>query len=279
MTSVSPPLVIDTHCHLDHPNAPRTAAETVARAREAGVVAMVNIESGPTLDDNQQTVATARAHERVYAAVGVHPHDASVVTADVVEAICALAEDPKVVALGEAGLDYYYEHQPKHVQKEAFARWIAAAREQDLPLVVHTRLAEADTLDVFDAEPVGAASAVIHCFTGSLDFARKVLDRGMMISIPGVVTFKKPGDLPEVCRYVPADRLMVETDSPYLAPAPFRGKPNEPAFVQHTLACVAALRGEDPQDLGRVVTANAAKLFGLSLPELSTDPAPPGDKS
>lgn len=255
--------LVDTHCHLDHHKTPGTPAEIVQRADAAGVGQLVNVESGATLEANETTIATAEAFPHVYAAIGIHPHDAGEVTDAIVEGIRALSTRDKVVAIGEAGLDYHYDRHPRELQRDAFARWIALARDVDLPLVVHTRDAEDDTLDVLRAERLGPAGGVIHCFTGTLDFARKAVDLGFFVSIPGVVTFRNAGEIPETAKWLPADRILVETDSPYLAPIPRRGRPNEPAYVAHTAAFVAGLRGVSLEDLARTTTANAQRLFRL----------------
>ncbi len=229
----------------------------------AGVVQMVNVTSGWTLEQQRRTVATAHRWPGVYAAVAVHPHDASHLDDALLGDLARLGRDERVVAIGETGLDYHYDRSPQAVQREAFARFLALSRELDLPVVIHTREAEADTLDVLRAEPPGSRGGVIHCFTGSLAFARACLDLGLYLSIPGVVTFRNAGELPDVVRFTPAERLLVETDSPFLAPVPYRGTTNEPRLVACTARKVAELRGESLEHVARVTTANARALFGL----------------
>jgi TatD DNase family protein len=258
---------IDSHCHLDCREAtPEEQDAVIARAHAAGVVQMITVESVSTKEGNLSALSVAQRHRHIYAALGVHPHDSKIMSPDLVEEIRQLSADPKVVAIGEAGLDYHYDNSPRDEQRDAFRTWIRVAREEDLPLVIHTRDAEEDTLAILREEEIGSAGAVIHCFTGSLSFAQACQDLGFYISIPGVVTFKNAGDVPEVARTVDIDRLLVETDSPFLAPAPHRGKTNEPALVVETAHHVASLRGVSPAVLAEATTRNARRLF--RLPEI-----------
>ena len=261
--------LIDSHCHLGFDGLYEEHAAVVRRANEAGVTQMINIESAPTLEDNQKTIDIARQYDCVFATIGIHPHDSVRVDEDMVQAIGVLAKDPKVVAIGEAGLDYHYDNSPRESQREAFARWIRLAREVDLPLVIHTRDAEADTLEILRDEPPGPAGAVIHCFTGSLEFAHRCVEMGLYISIPGVVTFKNPGDVPRVAAEVPLDRLLVETDSPFMSPAPLRGRRNEPSHVVWTARKVAELRGMSFEELAVHTVSNTRRIFRLPGPEPS----------
>jgi TatD DNase family protein len=258
--------LIDSHCHLDHPRMEHSPEALVRRAAEAGVRQLVTIESGWTLEDNAQIVEIARQHEAVHAVVGVHPHDAQHVSDELVEGIRSLSRAPEVVGIGETGLDFHYDNSPRAVQEEVFRRWIRVAREEDLPLVVHTRSAEAETLAALDAEPLGDAGVIIHCFSGTASFADACLERGFLLSIPGIVTFKRAGDLPEVARRMPLDRMLIETDSPYLAPIPHRGSLNEPAHVALVAAFIAQLRGMEIAEVAAATTANARRVF--RLPEL-----------
>ena len=264
MSNPDKPEFIDSHCHLDYRGADEgEPAAMIERAREAGVVQLITVESASTLEGNQSTLALAQAYPFVYAVVGVHPHDAKDLTPELVEGIRAMSADSKVVAIGEAGLDYHYDNSPREEQRDAFRTWIRVAREVDLPLVIHTRDAEADTLSILKEEEIGSAGAVIHCFTGTLDFAHACLELGLYISIPGIVTFKNAGEVPDVAREVPLDRLLVETDSPFLAPVPKRGRRNEPAYVVHTAERVAQLRGLDVSELAAATVDNTRRLFRL----------------
>jgi TatD DNase family protein len=246
---------IDNHCHLD----PDTAGDLVATAVEAGVVAFVDV--GTDVTRSAQAIATASAHDRVYATVGVHPHDAR----DGVEGLAALLDHPKVVAVGEAGLDYHYDHSPRAVQREVFAAQIRLANERSLPLVIHTREAWEDTFAILDREGVPQRT-VFHCFTGGAAEARAALERGAFVSISGIVTFKTAADLRAAVEVVPLDRLLVETDSPYLAPVPHRGRPNVPAFVPLVGAAVATVKNEPVTRVALETTANAMSFYGISMP-------------
>jgi TatD DNase family protein len=249
------PRWIDNHCHLD----PAGAAEALADAAAAGVVACIDV--GTDAARSTQAVATAAAHANVWATVGVHPHDAT----EGVGAIVELLGAPRVVAVGEAGLDYHYDHSPRDVQREVFAAQIALANERGLPLVIHTREAWDDTFAILDREGVPART-VFHCFTGGPDEAVESLARGAFVSISGIVTFPSAGDLRAAVAIVPLERLMVETDSPYLAPVPHRGRRNRPALVPVVGAAVAAVKGLDEAVVAGQTTANAIAFYDLSVP-------------
>ncbi|NUN13645.1 MAG: TatD family hydrolase [Myxococcales bacterium] len=261
-----PNFLIDSHCHLDCRGDSVQRTAIIERAHAAGVVALINVESAETIEANRDTIAIAHEFSNVYAVIGVHPHDAKTATEEVISEICTMANDPKVVAIGEAGLDYYYNHSPRDVQQHVFRRWIRAAKELDLPLVVHSRDAEEDTVRILREERIDEGQVVIHCFSGSRDFGKRCLDLGCYLSIPGVVTFKNPGDIPDVVRLAPLDRILVETDSPYLAPIPHRGRRNEPAYVVHTARKVAELRDMSFTDLARETVNNTCRFFRLPLP-------------
>jgi TatD DNase family protein len=237
----------------------------MARARAAGVVGFVVIGVGDSLAPARAAIALAesRPHE-VAATAGVHPHDAKLFLAMEAE-LGELVRSQAVVAVGECGLDYHYDYSPRDVQKEAFARQIALAREVGKPIVVHTRTAAADTLDVLRAECRGDVRGVIHCFSEDRAFAEVALELGFYLSFSGIVTFKNARSVAEVAAWAPADRVLVETDSPYLAPIPFRGKPCEPAYVKHTAVRVAELRGVSFEELAQTSTHNATALFGRSF--------------
>jgi TatD DNase family protein len=250
----------DSHCHLNYKGLVKDQSAVLERARAAGVSAMLNISTRRLEWD--EVIGLAERESDVWASVGIHPHEADdhpeVGTALLVER----AAHPRVVGIGESGLDYYYDHSDRARQRASFRAHVAAARETGLPLIVHTREAEEDTYDILAEEMgKGAFPALIHCFTASSDFARKALDLGLSISISGIVTFKNARDLQETARKIPADRLLVETDSPFLAPVPHRGKPCEPAFVADTARFLAELRGEPVEALAERTSANFRALF------------------
>ncbi len=253
-------MLIDSHCHLDFPDFRGEQDDVIARARAAGVRGMLTICT--KLGDAAAIRALARAHDGIWCSQGVHPHEAEHAAAVTAAEIAALAEDPKVVGIGETGLDFYYEHSPRAIQERVFRAHIQAARQTGLPIIVHTRDADAETVAILEEEQAkGAFAGVIHCFSAGAAVARSALSHGMYISFSGIVTFKNADAVREVAREVPLERLLVETDAPYLAPVPMRGKRNEPAFTAHTAAFVAGLRGLDIEELGRVTTDNFFTLF------------------
>lgn len=254
-------MLIDSHCHLEYKGLVEDQAAVLERARAAGVGGLLSISTRQREWD--QVIGTAERHDAIWASVGIHPHEADQ-HADLGEAaLMAAAEHAKVIAIGETGLDYYYDKSERETQRALFRRHIAVSRQTGLPLIVHTRDAEADTAAILaDEMAQGAFPALIHCFTASADFARTVLDLGLTISLSGIVTFKNASDLQAIAREIPEDRLLVETDAPFLAPVPHRGRPCEPAFVADTARFVANLRGMEPERLAAVTTANFARLFG-----------------
>ena len=254
--------LIDTHCHLDAHYFPEGGDAVLERARSAGVAGCVVIGVGESMQPARDALALARRlPERVAATVGVHPHDAVRLDAERAE-FEALAAEPEVVAIGETGLDYHYDHSPRDVQRDAFAWQIALARNLRKPLVIHTRSAAADTLDVLRAESARDVGGIVHCFSEDWAFASSALDLGFVVSFSGIVTFKNAKAIQEVAAKVPAASYLVETDSPYLAPIPHRGKPCEPAYVTHTAARVAELRGESLAEVAEATTRNAERVFG-----------------
>lgn len=257
-------MLVDSHCHLEYKGVVEDQLGVLERAREAGVGAFLNIST--KLSEWDQVVGTAIRESDVFASVGIHPHEADQ-HADLGRGVLlAAAENPRVIGIGESGLDYYYEHSDRETQKRLFRMHIDVARETGLPLIIHTRDAEDDTYRILEEEMgKGAFPALIHCFTSSEDFGRKVLDLGLTISLSGIVTFKNARSLQETARKLPSDRIMVETDSPFLAPVPHRGRPCEPAFVADTARFVAQLRGSDPQRLAEQTTHNFANLFTKAM--------------
>ncbi|WP_067106582.1 TatD family hydrolase [Sphingopyxis granuli] len=258
-------MLVDSHCHLNYKGLAERQGEALARARAGGVTAMLNIATRESEWD--AVLAVAEANADVWASVGIHPHDADghpdVDTAKLVKR----AAHPRVIGIGETGLDYYYDKSDRGRQRDSFRRHIHAAQQSGLPIIVHTREAEADTLALL-GEEMGRApyAGVIHCFTASDDFARGALDLGLYISISGIVTFRNAADLQATARWLPQERLLVETDAPFLAPVPHRGKPGEPAFVADTLAFLAELRGEDRDALAAATSENFYRLFNKAQP-------------
>jgi len=258
-------MLVDSHCHLDFPDFAEELDQVVTRAHQAGVGHMLTICTQVTRFD--QVLAVARRFDSVHCSVGIHPHEADKEPETSAETLMAMAADPKVVGFGETGLDYFYEHSPRDVQERSFREHIRAARESGLPVIVHTRDADADTLRILDEEAArGAFPGLIHCFSSGRALAEKAVDLGFMISVSGIATFRKAEDLREIIRAVPLENLLVETDAPYLAPVPKRGKRNEPAFSVHTAAMVAELKGIPLTDLADVTTANFFRLFAKARP-------------
>ena len=253
-------MLVDSHCHLEYKGLVEDQAGVLSRAREAGVGAFLNISTRQS--EWEQVIATATRESDVFASVGIHPHEADK-HADLGRSVLRAATDnPKVIGIGETGLDYYYEHSDRETQARLFRMHIDVARETGLPVIIHTRDAEDDTFEILvDEMGKGSFPALIHCFTASADFGRKVLDLGLTISLSGIVTFKNAKALQDAAREVPDDRLLVETDSPFLAPVPNRGKVCEPAFVADTARFVAELRGTEPDLLAEQTTANFKRLF------------------
>jgi TatD DNase family protein len=253
------PGLIDSHCHLDYPPMADDVAGTLARAAAAGVERCVHV--GCTPDAWAPALALADAHARVHAVLGVHPHDAVLADDAALARLAALAVHPRVVAIGETGLDYFYDRSPREAQRVAMARHLELARHLGKPVVLHIRDAHADAWAVVDAQP--PVPGVVHCFTGTPDEARAWLDRGYHLSFSGIATFPNAAGLREAARICPPGRLLLETDAPYLAPVPVRGRKNEPAHVAFTCAALAGVRGEAPEALARSAAAATRALFGL----------------
>lgn len=254
-------MLVDHHCHLDYPDLAKDREGVLARAAAAGVGLMVTISTRIRRFD--EITAIAEAHPEVYCSVGTHPHYADTELDVPVEEIIAISRHPKCVAIGEAGLDYFYQRSPREAQAEGFRRHIAAARATGLPLEIHTRDADDDTAAILaDEMAKGPFKAVLHCFTGGPTLAARAIELGLMISFSGVLTYKKSEALRVIAATVPLDRLLVETDAPFLAPPPHRGKRNEPAFVAEVARKVAALRGVAPEVVGEASIRNFEALFG-----------------
>ena len=258
--------LIDSHCHLNYEGLVERQDEVLNNARARGVEGFLNISTRQR--EWGDIVAVAERNSDIWASVGVHPHEADSHPDLGAVALAKAADHPRVIAIGECGLDYYYDKSDRQAQRDRFQAHIEAARQTGLPLVVHTREAEADTAEMLVAAVrEGGVTGVLHCFTGTADLARKALDLGFFISLSGIVTFKNARDLQETAKWLPADQMLVETDSPFLAPIPHRGQKCEPAFVADTALFVADLRGEDPDVLGDATTANFFKLFSKAAGE------------
>jgi TatD DNase family protein len=252
-------MVVDTHLHLTDERLAPEAADIVQRAREAGVAWMVTVATH--LDDVESVLALASSLEGVYATVGIHPHSASTFDERSIDRLAELARHPKVVAIGETGLDFFYDNSPRDAQRLSFLRQLELAREMDLPVVVHSRDADDELREMITG--VGWNRGVLHCFSGGRELMDDALALGWYISFAGMITFPK-WDSTELLRAVPLDRLLVETDSPYLAPVPHRGKRNEPAFVRLIASRAAEIRGEDPEEVALATTRNASGFYRVS---------------
>lgn len=253
-------MLVDSHCHLDFKEFAPELDAVVARAKQAGVGVCVSI--GTKLPQFPNVRAVAERFPDVWCSVGVHPHEAEAEPLDGPQILIEHAKHPKVVGIGESGLDYYYEHSPREAQRMNFRHHIAASRETGLPLIVHTRDADDDTIEILQDEMARAKfTGLLHCFTGTRRLAEAALALGLYISVSGIATFKNSSELRGVLKDVPRDRLLVETDAPFLAPVPHRGKRNEPSFVVHTAAMLAELTGQTPDELALATTENFFRLF------------------
>ncbi len=266
MTLVDSPttLLVDSHCHLDFPDFADELDAVVARAGEAGIGWMLTICTRVSLID--QIVAIAEAYDNVFCTVGIHPHEAADEPPVTADDLLRIGQHPKVVGFGETGLDFYYENSPREAQETSFRAHISAARQNGLPVVIHSRDADDDMARILAEEhDRGAFPGVIHCFTAGAGLARRALDLGLHISFSGIVTFKNAGDLRQIVVEVPIERLLVETDAPYLAPVPMRGKRNEPAFTAYTAATLAEIRGIPSAEMARLTTDNFFRLFSKAV--------------
>jgi TatD DNase family protein len=258
--------VPDSHCHLADPRLRDDTEAIIERARQAGVVTLISVGAIGSIETDRHTVEIAERHAGVYAAIGVHPHDASACDDDRLMQLRDLARSSRVVAIGESGLDFHYMHSPREAQETALRRHLELASELDKPIVIHCRDAETRVREIVEEVGLPPRGGVIHCFTGDSDAARRFVAMGFHISFSGILTFRKAATsraaaavIPDAA--IPNDRLMVETDAPYLAPEPYRGKRNEPAFVTRTLEVLASLRDTDPSALAAIITDNVTRLF------------------
>jgi TatD DNase family protein len=254
--------LVDSHCHLDDEKFDADREATIARAREAGVERMMAIGTGDGPPDLEAALRLARRHAFIYATIGVHPHDAAKATPETFDCLSELAREPKVLAIGEIGLDDHYDFSPHDVQRRVFRQQIELAAGARKPIVIHTREAWDETLTLIREHglPFGG---IMHCFTGGAKEADQALELGFHLSFGGMLTFPKADDIRQAATRTPEDRLLIETDSPYLAPVPHRGKRNEPAFLAETARRLAELRGVAPEDIARLTTSNFDRLFGL----------------
>jgi TatD DNase family protein len=264
---------LDSHAHLDDPDFNLDREAVMARARAAGLRYLLAVGGGTGPDNLEAPLALAESHDWIYATAGVHPHDAKHFTDDHAEQICRLAQQPRVVGIGEIGLDYHYDNSPRDIQKLVLIRQMELARGARLPIIIHCREAWPDLTEITQAHwNSSGLGGILHCFSGSRQDAMKFLGWGFQVSFAGNVTYKKAEDLREVAREIPLDRLLIETDCPYLAPVPYRGKRNEPAFVIEVARTLAALHHLSPEELGEIVVRNFERLFGLnSEPPIDTD--------
>ena len=258
-------MFVDSHAHIDGPEFDADRDEIIERARSAGVSVILNVGTGkPHTGVFERAVELGNKYESVYTAIGTHPHDARFYDDQAEDKIKALVQDEHVIAWGEIGLDFHYDNSPRDVQMDVFKRQLRAARECDLPVVIHTREAEAETIEILNSEYAGAERrGVFHCFSGSMELAQRAIELGFMISFSGIVTFKKADVLREVAKQVPVNRLLIETDCPYLTPIPYRGKRNEPAYVVEVARCLAEIHGVDVGEIGRMTTENFASFFRI----------------
>jgi TatD DNase family protein len=255
--------LIDSHCHLDFEDFDGDRDAVCARAAASGVDTMITIGASPSPQANARAVDLAERYPQIFATVGVHPHDASSVDDPLLHELTRLARGARVVGIGETGLDYHYEHSPRAAQREAFRRFVAMARAVQRPLVVHLRAADDDALALLREEHAHDIGGVIHCFSSNARSARAFLDLGFYLSFSGIVTFKNADDVRAAAAITPSDRILVETDAPFLAPIPFRGRRNEPALVAQTASTLAALRGEPLEAFATNTVANTKRLFRL----------------
>jgi TatD DNase family protein len=258
-------MFIDSHAHIDGHEFNADREEVIQRAHAAGVSLILNVGTGdPHSGAFERAVELGRQHDSVYTAIGTHPHDARLYDDAAEEKIKNLINNDHVIAWGEIGLDFHYDNSPRDVQIDVFKRQLRAARECSLPVVIHTREAEAETIEILKTEYEGAQRrGVFHCFSGSLELAQRAIEIGFMISFSGIVTFKKAEELREVAKQVPLDRLLIETDCPYLTPIPYRGKRNEPSYVVEVARCLAGIHHVELEEMGRITSENFNRFFGL----------------
>ena len=255
-------MFFDSHAHLDDEKFTDDRAEVIARAKENGVTHIVNI--GADMESSARSIELTQQYDMIYAAVGVHPHDAKKVIVSDYDQLAQWTRLDKVVAIGEIGLDYYYDLSPRELQREVFIRQLDVARQTHMPIVIHDRDAHGETMEILKREGKGLIG-VVHCFAGSMEMAAELIKMGWYIGCDGPVTFKNAAKLPEIMQKIPLERLLIETDSPYLTPVPFRGKRNEPAYVRFVAEHIAVLRGIPIEEIVKATTQNVCDLFQIKL--------------
>ena len=265
-------MYIDSHAHIEMKDFDADREATIRRALDAGVEIIVNVGNGDVAKDSHSSAfRVAEKHSFIYTTVGVHPHEASLLDANLLARLIDLSAHPKVIAWGEIGLDYHYDNSPRDVQRRMFRKQLQLARDRRLPAVIHTREAEADTLQILDDEWRGSdLPGIIHCFTGTRAFAEEAIKLGFYISFSGVVTFKKAEDLRLAAKALPIEKILIETDSPFLAPVPFRGRRNEPVYVVEVARAIGELRGLPADEVGRITSENFKRIFRQQSEALPT---------
>jgi TatD DNase family protein len=256
-------VLIDSHAHIQGNEYDGEVEAVIERARGAGVEKIIAVGGAGDMSSNTHAIALADSFPEIYATVGIHPHDAKDVGTEELRALSELTAHPKVVAVGETGLDYYYNHSPRDMQRRVFSQFIRIARQTGLPIVVHERDATKDAAELLRSEGAGELRGVIHCFTGNYEAACAYLDLGLYLSFTGIITFKNAESLRDVVRKVPLEHMLIETDSPFLTPVPHRGKRNEPAYVRFVAETVAIVRGISLEQVARITSANAQNLFEI----------------
>lgn len=255
-------MLFDSHAHIDDEKFDDDRLAVIARAKENGVGHFINV--GADMDSSLRSIKLAEEHEEIYAVVGVHPHEAQKVLKADYDQIAEWTRHPRVVGVGEIGLDYYYDLSPRELQKEVFIRQLDVARQMHMPVSIHNRDAHGDTMEILKREGKGIVG-VVHCFSGSMEMAKELIKMGWYLGVDGPVTFKNAAKLPEIMTEIPLERLLIETDSPYLTPVPYRGKRNEPAYVRFVAEHVAALRNIEFETFAKATTQNVCDLFAIKL--------------
>ncbi|MGB9735738.1 MAG: YchF/TatD family DNA exonuclease [bacterium] len=259
--------IYDSHAHLNFEDYDKDREEVIQRAFDTGITFIINIGSGMGIKGNYDAISIANTHDNIYATVGLHPHEASLFNQDMLQEISRLADEPKVIAIGEVGLDYHYMHSPKEAQIKAFESFIELARQKRLPLVIHTRDANKEAMHILKRLYAGDVSGVIHSYGGDMELAEEALDLGFYLSINGIVTFKNAQSLRDAIAQLPVDRLLIETDCPFLAPVPHRGKRNEPAYTSFVLKAISEIKHMDEEKLSEILLNNAKNAFGIGIPQ------------
>jgi len=255
-------MFFDTHAHLDDEQFTEDRVDVISRLREAGVELVINV--GCNMQSSLKSVEITKEYDFIYGAVGIHPHDASDLNEESLGQLRELAREPRIVAVGEIGLDYYYDYSPRELQKKCFREMIGMAKELKLPIIIHDRDAHEDTLKIVKEEKANEVGGVFHCYSGSWEMAKEVMKLGFYMAIGGAVTFKNAKKVVEVAQEIPLDHLLIETDCPYLAPVPYRGKRNEPAYVSKVAERIAEIKGISIEEVAKATLENGKRLFGLT---------------